>query len=54
MIKQVPITIKTQLSNHSSNKIVFCHAAEDYEKALKNEVIMSSYSTNQQIRIQTK
>ena len=34
-IKQIIITIKRPLSNHSSNEIVYCHAAEDYEKALK-------------------
>ena len=34
-IKQITITIKTRLPNHSSNKTVFRHAAEDYEKALK-------------------
>ena len=34
-IKQIPITIETRLSNHSPNETVFCHAAEDYEKALK-------------------
>ena len=52
IIKQFQITIETRPSNHSSNKTIFCHAAEDYEKALKNQVIMSSYSTNQQIRSQ--
>ena len=36
IIKQITIPIKTRLSNHSSNETVFCHAAEDYEKALKN------------------
>ena len=34
-IKQILITIETRRSNHSSNETVFCHAAEDYEKALK-------------------
>ena len=36
IIKQFQITIETRPSNHSSNKTIFCHAAEDYEKALKN------------------
>ena len=35
IIKQIPITIETRLSNYSSNETVFRHAAEDYEKALK-------------------
>ena len=34
IIKQIPITIETRLSNHSSNETVFRHAEEDYEKAL--------------------
>ena len=36
IIKKIPIKIETQLSNHSSKETVFQHAAEDYEKALKN------------------
>ena len=36
IIKQIPVAIETRLSNHSSNKIVFCHAAEDCEEAVKN------------------
>ena len=35
IIKQILMTIETRLSNHSSNETVFRHAAEDYEKALK-------------------
>ena len=35
MIKQIRITIERRLPNHSSNEAVFCHPAEDYEKALK-------------------
>ena len=35
IIEQSPITIERRLSNHSSNKTVFRHAAEDYEKTLK-------------------
>ena len=35
IIKQIPVTMEIRLSNHLSNEIVFRHAAEDYEKALK-------------------
>ena len=35
IIRQLPITIETRLSNHSSNETVFRHAAEDCEKALR-------------------
>ena len=35
IIKQVPVTIETRLSNHLSNETVFRHAGEVYEKTLK-------------------
>ena len=35
IIKQIPMTIETRLSNHSSNETVFHQTAEEYEKALK-------------------
>ena len=34
IFKQIPIAIKTRLSNHSSNEKVYSHAG-DYEKAVK-------------------
>ena len=51
-IKQIPITNETRLSNHSSNETFFLHAAKIMKRHLKNQVIMSNYSTNQQVRIQ--
>ena len=52
IIKQIPTTIETRLSNHSSNETVSRHVAQYSVKAHKNQVIMLSYSTNQQIRIE--
>ena len=47
IIKQIPITVKTRLSNHSSNEIVFRQAVEDYEKTFKkSRYVMSKYSAN--------
>ena len=50
IIKQIPITIKTRLSNHSSNETVYYHAAEDYGNALKRSgynVKLQYTTTNQ-------
>ena len=52
IIKQIPITIETRLSNYSSNETVFRHAEKIMKRHSKIQVIMSNYSTNQQIRIQ--
>ena len=35
IIKQIPVTFETRISNHSSNETVSCHAAEYYEKTRK-------------------
>ena len=57
IIKQITITIKTRLSNHSSDVTGFCHAAEDYEEALKKSgynVKLRYKPTNQNFKKQNK
>ena len=57
IIKQIPITIETRLSNHSWNETVFGHAAEDYEKAFKKSgynVMLLYKPTNQNSKKQNK
>ena len=57
IIKQIPITIETRLSNHSSNETVFHHAVEDYKKALEKSgynVKLQYKSKNQNPKKQNK
>ena len=53
IIKQIAITIETRGSNYSSNETFSVMQQKIMKGHPKNQVIMLSYSTNQQIGIQT-
>ena len=44
IIKQIPITIETHLSNQSPNKKIFLHAEEDYENILIDKSEYKQYN----------